>query len=136
MQELINLWNETFLPLNREEKKRKAAQVVLENRNKDLTLNYDEKLDQIKIQDKSIKCPIIIDNLDKYVFNSLCPKLISIDLNEDMIDFYKTKYLKPSYYNKDLFVNKKKNVWMEIIFKILNSKSYNEIRKSLYNDKL
>ena len=48
-----------------------------------------------------------------------------------MIEWIKNKYMKPSYYNEKLFVSRTKNIWRKLIFNILNSDSYNEIRKSL-----
>ena len=134
INDYINMWRETFVPLKKEEKINNFSFFVKSNENEEIDFNYDDKFDKIEIKNKLNNEKIIIYEIDKYVFNCLCPNIISAGFDQDMIDWFKIKYLKPIFYNEDLFVAKKKDIWREIIYKILNSNTYIEIKNTLYNN--
>ena len=96
---------------------------------------YDDKLDKMEINNDLTNNQIIINGVKKYAFKSLFNNIISAGFNQTYFDDVKIKYLKPSFYDHDLFVNEKKDAWIDILFEILNSKIFNEIIKSLYGDK-
>ena len=130
----IKLWNETFVSLNKKEKMNILSYNVKMNPINLFEFYYDDKKDELQIKNILSNEEIKINEIDKYVFSCLFPNIINLGINKDRIDWVKNKYMKPIFYDKDLFVSKKKNTWRKLIYKILKSNTYVEIKKSLYKN--
>ena len=73
----INIWNETFIPMNKEEKKNKFSMLMMNNYINGMNFKYHDNLDQIEIFDETKDKTIIIDEEDIYAFQSLCSNIIN-----------------------------------------------------------
>ena len=132
-----NIWNETFCPINKEEKNQICLNVNQVNKlkdKKDKTIIYNYKLDEIQITDNSNGKIYKINELDLYALESLCFDLFNSDDELFMNEWLKNKYLKPNNYNTCLFVSKKRNIWGDILFKIMNSESFRDAKKFIFKD--
>ena len=131
----IDIWNESFVDLTEVEIKEIIDSFNELNEEMKIEYKYDDKLDKMEINNDLTGSQIIINGVKKYAFKSLFNNIISAGFNQTYFDDVKIKYLKPSFYDQDLFVNEKKDVWGDILFEILNSKIFKEIIKCLYGDK-
>ena len=75
----------------------------------------------------------IINELDLYSFENLCFYLVKTN-SKFINEWSKNRCMKPQYFNTNLFVSKKRNIWGDLLFKIMNSKSYREVKKSLFKN--
>lgn len=127
-----DIWNETFVPLNKSQKKDIFIKYTKDVVDKFKSFNFNEELNQIEIKDSIINKSLVINNIDNYALVPLINEINSIlDLNE--IDFKKYKYIKPTKYKEALFVCIKRPFWKELVIAILNSKAYINVRKNLYS---
>lgn len=134
IDDYINLWNESFVSLNKKQKMDILSYNVKWNKDIGYEFYYDDKRDELQIKNILSNAEIKINEIDKYVFSCLFPNIMYLGTNKDRIDWVKNKYMKPTFYNKDLFVAKKKNTWRKLIYKILKSNTYVQIKKSLYKN--
>ena len=75
---------------------------------------------------------IIIESIYNYAIISLINDIISLSLNNNL-EWFLTKYLRPTKYKDNLFIYKTKNIWQNFLFKIFNSNSYNGIKFTVYD---
>ena len=61
---------------------------------------------------------IIIESIYNYAIISLINDIISLSLNNNL-EWFLTKYLRPTKYKDNLFIYKTKNIWQNFLFKIL-----------------
>ena len=69
---------------------------------------------------------------DKYDLENLI-YYSKYESNIESIKWTINKYLKPIYYNEELFVYKTKEHWKKLLIDIFQSKAYTEVRNSLFN---
>ena len=119
----ISFWNSTFVPLSLKEKKeiinvKHIIKYELLEDGKKLKLSEDNKYDIIET--------------DKYDLENLI-YYSKYESNIESIKWTINKYLKPIYYNEELFVYKTKEHWKKLLIDIFQSKAYTEVRNSLFN---
>ena len=119
----ISFWNSTFVPLSLKEKKeiinvKHIIKYELLEDGKKLKLSEDNKYDIIET--------------DKYDLENLI-YYSKYESNIESIKWTINKYLKPIYYNEELFVYKTKEHWKKLLIDIFQSKAYIEVRNSLFN---
>ena len=119
----ISFWNSTFVPLSLEEKK----EIINVNH----TIKYELLEDGKKLKlFEDVECDII--EADKYDLENLI-YFSKFDSDIESIKWTINKYLKPIYYKEELFVCKTKEHWKKLLIDIFQSKSYTEVRNSLFN---
>lgn len=122
---IINLWNETFNPINDERKIELIKKMNnLQNENNEILGELKNNILILSKKEKSEQ----IDNLQAYCFYNLITDLYQSNLKN--LDYFKNKNLKPNFYNNNLFIMKNKNKWKNLNIKILNS---NVIKEALYS---
>lgn len=131
--EYIDLWNDTFSPITKDEKKNIFSSIIKRDKINKRTIEYNDKLDQIEIKSKDNNNIVTINKLHLYSFENLCSYLIKTS-SEFIYEWSKNKCLKPQYLNTDLFVSKKKNIWGDLLFSIMNSESFREAKNSLFKN--
>jgi len=117
-----SFWNETFVQLNINEKKRLIDV-------KDTPINFELLEDGKKFKISTSSYSFIIDG-DKYDL-----KQIISDANRFPVIKLKwklNKYLKPNYYKEELFVCKTKEHWKKLLIYIFQNKTYKRVRDSLF----
>ena len=129
--EYIDLWNDTFIPITKDEKKNIFSSIIERDKINKRTIEYNDKLDQIEIKSKDNID--IINDLHLYSFENLCSYLVKTS-SKFINEWSKNKCLKPQYFNTHLFVSKKRNIWGDLLFKIMNSESFKEAKKSLFKE--
>ena len=130
---LINLWNQAFVPMKFEDKINKIslyhALIQSPNNKMKYELTKNNTLNQI-YDGKIINS---INNIDKYDFASLLHDL-TIDDSPEHYEFYLNKNLIPSEYETELFVKKKWIFWRQILISILSSQTMIENIKLVFNN--
>ena len=122
----VSLWNSTFVPLSLEEKKK----IINVNFKIKFELSEDGKKLKISDEDNSDNSDFI--EADKYDLEDL----IYFSKNKSDIKSFKwtiNKYIKPIYYEEELFVCKTKEYWKQLLIDIFQSNAYTEVRNSLFN---
>ena len=132
----ISIWNETFVPLDKNQKIEylksclESAKKLHSTFNKDIQLKENSNTLEIK-DDTKIEC---IKNIDEYSFKYLIRTICYIS-SIYSLDWIKNRAIKPNYYKKNLFVCEKREIWKELLIEIFNSKLLYRIEHDLYGDK-
>ena len=128
----VTIWNETFIPLWKENINTKEIITKIQKEVKYINkIEFDEPKNNIKITNLGLKETVSIDNIYDYAFVQMSEFFSRTPLE---IEWSKTTYLKPSKYEGNLFVLKKKNIWKEFLMNILTSNVYVEARKTLFSE--
>ena len=117
-----SFWEETFVPLNLEEKN-KILNVDLY----DIKCEFLENGNKLKIYDDNNKYTI---DANKYNL-----KIFIHDASETEIKKFQwnlNKYMKPNFYKENLFVCKTIKYWKKLLIVIFQSQAYKEVRNSLF----
>ena len=128
--ELIIYWKETFVPLTLEEKEKIFNNFNALNTNSQIKISLLDEGKTLKKIDASNET-IQITNIDKYCFYLLTQTFINNINDNDEKYWYLEKYLKPNYYEKNLFVYKN-NVWKNLLIDIFKSRTYSDINYSFF----
>ena len=128
--EYAPFWMESFVPLNLDKKKE-----IIDEYNKSIfefevgeiyfELNQDGTKLKISDEDNSF----VID-VDKYVLTKL--KNIASSESLDSLKWKINKYIKPNYYQEELFVCKTKEHWKKLLIDIFRSKTYKQARELIF----
>lgn len=138
-----NFWKEVFVPLDLENKKKLIASTKNDSYELDFELNEKGNLLTISfLTDKySIDKEKNKIDTEKYTIDTekySLKNFITIDAllmtNIDQIKWILNKYLKPNFYEKELFVCITKETWKSLIVNILQSQAYIEVRNSLFTE--
>ena len=125
--EYVPFWNETFTPLDLETKKE-----IIYNKCHKLDVNnikFELSEDGTKLKIKDKKTNYVID-IDKYVLSKI--KNESKYEYVDSIKWKLNKYLKPNFYEEELFVCKTKEHWKKLLIEIFQSQTYKEARDLIF----
>ena len=132
--ELIMYWREVFVSLTYEEKEKVFKNLIEFNHNiqNKISLENDGKtLKKIDTSNYSIE----ISDLDKYCFYLIAKSFI-IDIKDDNDkEWYLQKYLKPNYYENNLFIYKN-DIWKKLLITIFKSKAYKDICYLFFKKKI
>lgn len=128
--EYVPFWMESFVPLNLDKKK----EIINEyNKNncefEDNDINFELSQDGAKLKISDDTNCFSID-IDKYVLTKL-----KNEARYDSLEILKRKinqYIKPNYYQEELFVCKTKDHWKKLLIKIFQSKVYKQARDSIF----
>jgi hypothetical protein len=120
--EYYSFWNETFVQLNINEKKR-----LIDVKNTPINIELLEEGKKLKISDLSDS--FIIDG-DKYDLTQIISDAIITPVIK--LEWKLNKYLKPNYYKEELFVCKTKEHWKKLLIYIFQNKTYTQVRDSLF----
>ena len=135
-EDFISLWSETFVPLDKNQKSEylksclDSTKVLYKSFNKDIKLKDNSNILEIK-DDNKIE---YINNIDEYSFSYLI-RTICFGSSMYSLNWIKNRAIKPNYYEKNLFVCEKREIWKELLIKIFNSKLLYRIEYVLYGDK-
>ena len=135
-EDFISIWNETFVPLDKDQKIKYLksclynAKILHNTFDKDIQLNDNSNTLEIK---DNIKIEYI-KNIDEYSFRYLI-RTICFKSSIYSLNWIKNRAIKPNYYEKNLFICEKREIWKELLIAIFNSKLLYRIEYSLYGDK-
>ena len=121
----ISFWKETFVPLNPNNLKEKlnrqfyTAKCELLNEGKELRIA--DPFESITVESQKYNLEGLIHYAENY------------DLYK--LQYCLNKFMKPNYYNQELFVCKTKKTWKKLLVEIFKSKTYKEVRNTLFEEK-
>ena len=131
---VIIYWKETFVSLTKKEKEELFIKLLELNpniKNKISFINDGKTLKKIDSSDETIE----INDLDKYCFFLITKSFINDIKDNNDKEWYLEKYLKPIYYENNLFVYKN-DIWKNILINVLKSKAYADVCYTFFNKKL
>lgn len=132
--DLIIYWKETFVSLTKKEKEELFIKLLELNpniKNKISFINDGKTLKKIDSSDETIE----INDLDKYCFFLITKSFINDIKDNNDKEWYLEKYLKPIYYENNLFVYKN-DIWKNILINVLKSKAYADVCYTFFNKKI
>ena len=128
--ENASFWMESFVPLNLDKKKE-----IIDEYNKNIfefevdEIYFELNKDGTKLKISDVDDNFVID-IDKYVLTKLKNDACSESL--DSLKWKINKYIKPNYYQEELFVCKTKEHWKKLLIKIFQSKTYKQAREIIF----
>ena len=118
----ISFWKETFVPSNPENLKEKLNQklfgVKCELLDEGKNVRISDSFEKITIEPQKY-------NLEAYI-------LYAKHNDSSKLQYCLNKFMKPNYYNQELFVSKTKKTWKNLLVEIFKSQTYKEVRNSLF----